>query len=149
MDEKALERMAQYITVDPDTKCTDWTGGKDQDGYPMFWYQGKTERGSRILWKVVYGGIPEGLIIRHKCDNPACLNIMHLELGTYKENSQDAVQRGRMLGPVKVTPEKRELILRLRKQGLSLAKIAAQLNISISSLYNYLPPELKRKGNYK
>lgn len=149
MNENTLERMAKYIEVDPDTACTDWSGGKDQDGYPMFWYEGKTERASRALWKLVYGKIPEGLIIRHKCDNPACLNLDHLELGTYKENTADALKRGRMLGPVKVTEEKREQILTMRKQGFPLAVIARQLNISVSSLYNYLPAELKRKGNYK
>lgn len=140
--------MAAFIVVDPDTSCTDWTGGKDQDSYPMFWYNGRTERASRALWKIVYGEIPEGLIVRHKCDNPTCLNLDHLELGTPKENTQDALERGRMTGPVKVTPEKKELILRLRAIGMPLAKIAAQLDVSISSLYNYLPPELKRKGNY-
>lgn len=148
MNNETLERMAKYIEVDPDTKCTEWTGGKDQDGYPMFWYEGKTERASRALWKLVYGNIPEGLVIRHKCDNPACLNILHLELGTHKENTGDALARGRMTGPVKVTKEKEQLILELRKQGMPLARIARQLGISISSLYNYLPAELKRKGNY-
>ena len=149
MDMQTLERMAKYIEVDPETKCTIWSGGKDQDGYPMFWYEGKTERASRALWKLIYGYIPEGLIIRHKCDNPACLNILHLELGTHKENTGDALARGRMLGPVKVTEEKRLLILKLRKAGIPLASIAAQVGVSISSLYNYLPPELKRKGNYR
>lgn len=53
-----------------------------------------------------------------------------------------------MTGPVKVTKEKEQLILELRKQGMLLARIARHLGISISSLYNYLPAELKRKGNY-
>jgi hypothetical protein len=149
MNNATLERMAKYIEVDPDTACTGWLGGKDQDGYPMFWYEGKTERASRALWKLIYGGIPEGLIVRHKCDNPACLNLDHLELGTHKENTGDALERGRMQGPVKVTEEKKAQILSMRRQGISLASIAQQLNISVSSLYNYLPAELKRKGNYR
>ena len=149
MNKEALERMAKYITVDPDNKCRFWSGGKDWDGYPMFWFEGKTERASRALWKAVHGNIPDGLVIRHKCDNPECLNLEHLELGTPKENTSDALKRGRMVGPVKVNAEKRSLILKLRSQGIPLASIAAQLDISVSSLYNYLPTELKRKGNYK
>ena len=30
----------------------------------------------------------------------------------------------------------------------TLERIARQLGISVSSVYNYLPAELKRKGNY-
>jgi hypothetical protein len=29
------------------------------------------------------------MIVRHKCDNRACINPEHLELGTYKDNVQD------------------------------------------------------------
>ena len=149
MNKEALERMAKYIEVNPVTKCTFWSGGKDQDGYPMFWLDGKTERASRALWKILFGDIPDGMIVRHKCDNPECLEITHLELGTHKENTGDALVRGRMLGPIKVTEKKKQLILKLRQDGVPLALIATTLDISVSSLYNYLPKELKRKGKYR
>jgi hypothetical protein len=34
-------------------------------------------------------------VVRHKCDRPGCVNIDHLETGTYSDNNQDAVRRGR------------------------------------------------------
>lgn len=37
----------------------------------------------------------KGLVVRHKCDNPRCINPEHLELGTQAENIQDRVKRGR------------------------------------------------------
>lgn len=33
--------------------------------------------------------------LRHLCDNRQCINLEHLQLGTYKQNSEDMVTRGR------------------------------------------------------
>ena len=37
----------------------------------------------------------QGLVVRHKCDNPRCINPEHLELGTVKDNVHDCITRGR------------------------------------------------------
>ena len=34
-------------------------------------------------------------MIRHKCDNPNCINPEHLEVGTHTDNVNDKVSRGR------------------------------------------------------
>jgi len=90
----ALARMATFI-IDNGNSCTGWSGCTTPDGYPMFWYEGHTRHASRILWEIVFGTIPEGQVIRHKCDNPACLQLSHLELGTVQQNQQDSISRGR------------------------------------------------------
>ena len=46
--------------------------------------------------KVYYeatGELPQ--VVRHKCDNPRCININHLEGGTYKDNMADMYERNR------------------------------------------------------
>lgn len=145
---KDLERMAGFIIEQEGTKCTEWSGAKDHDGYPLFWLNGKTLRASRALWEILYGPIPDGLVVRHSCDNPACLHIGHLLLGTHKENTGDALKRGRMVGPRKVSLEVADKIAALRKQGYGIARIAKELGLSVSTLYTYIPRELRRNGNY-
>lgn len=49
----------------------------------------------RVVYENIFGKIPEGLVVRHKCDNPNCINIEHLELGTHADNVADRVERER------------------------------------------------------
>jgi hypothetical protein len=49
----------------------------------------------RVAWELTYGPIPEGLVVRHKCDNPPCCEPTHLELGTQAQNVGDMIERGR------------------------------------------------------
>ena len=52
----------------------------------------------------------KGMLVRHRCDNPRCVEPTHLELGSAADNSADMVQRGRSLRGarhpgVKLNPE--------------------------------------------
>lgn len=50
----------------------------------------------RIAYELINGKIPEGMLIRHRCDNKLCCNPRHLEIGTHNDNMADAVERSRM-----------------------------------------------------
>ncbi|AOH54463.1 hypothetical protein ABE28_008870 [Peribacillus muralis] len=73
--------------------CTSHARSK---GYPLSWVGGKKVRLLRFIYEQMHGEIPEGHVIRHKCDVRPCINPEHLETGTPKQNMNDAIERGRM-----------------------------------------------------
>jgi hypothetical protein len=50
---------------------------------------------SKIVYEAVNGPVPPGMVVRHTCDNRACINVYHLVLGTHADNVADRVARGR------------------------------------------------------
>lgn len=87
-------RSIQYVITS--TGCFNCCSHKyDRDGYP------KLERGhkwwpmGRYIYTITYGEIPLGLVTRHTCDNPHCINPAHLILGTRLDNRKDQEERNR------------------------------------------------------
>lgn len=75
--------------------CIPWDRAVDRDGYGRAKHEGKTWKAHRLAYVLAFGPIPAGLEVRHSCDNPPCVNVDHLSLGTHAENMQDMVDRGR------------------------------------------------------
>ena len=89
-----IERFHTKYEIDPITGCHNWIGAKVY-GYGKFW-DNKSYRVHRWIYEYLNGPIPEGLIVRHKCHNPSCVNPEHLELGTQQDNMNDKVKAGRV-----------------------------------------------------
>lgn len=81
-------------TVDEDD-CWNWTGQVSSDGYGKITRANRSVRAHRLAYEVWNGPIPEGLLVRHTCDNTLCINPQHLLTGTPKDNTRDMIERGR------------------------------------------------------
>lgn len=79
----------------PTTKCVEWSGCKRPGDYGQISIRGTNWFAHRLVWRIYNGPIPEGLCICHSCDNPGCVNIDHLFLGTYSDNLKDSYKKGR------------------------------------------------------
>lgn len=84
-------------TVTLPSGCIVYTGkSTNHSGHKTIHHAGKDRSVHRVAWELANGPIPAGLVIRHKCDNPPCVNVDHLELGTVADNVRDRDQRGRL-----------------------------------------------------
>lgn len=80
------------------TSCINHPGAIASTGYGASWFEGRY-CGAHVKAYCQHHGKSRrdlvGLVVRHKCDNKACINPAHLELGTCADNSQDMVDRKR------------------------------------------------------
>lgn len=124
------ERFWPKVQITPG--CWTWTAAQNGRGYG---YIGKGPAGAgallahRISYEMHHGPIPKGMLIRHKCDNPPCVNPDHLELGTVADNSRDMVERGRSTVGLRnaravLTPRQIDEIRALR--GVEFQRITAE-----------------------
>ena len=77
--------------------CILWQG-KLSGGYGRKMENGVRQKAHRLEYAKHNGLSVEeisGKIIRHICNNPACVNPEHLKIGTHADNMRDKVESGR------------------------------------------------------
>ncbi len=73
--------------------CWEWNGSRNEDGYGIVKRDGKLRKAHRLAYELAWGPIPDGLLIRHRCDNPPCCRPTHLIPGTKLDNARDRDRR--------------------------------------------------------
>lgn len=123
---KSYEDLSGLATPEPTTGCLLWAGRVDKDGYGLYGRkQVFPERSAhRLAWFLTHGPIPKGLVVMHRCDQPSCIAVSHLRLGTTLENVADRHAKGRTAKP---TAAQREA-MRVRSLGEANLAHLSRLN---------------------
>ena len=75
--------------------CWTWNGPCNPYGQFMWLGDQGAHRASVRAFQLAGARIPDGQVVRHSCDNPACVNPDHLTVGTYADNVRDMDSRNR------------------------------------------------------
>ena len=131
-----------WSNLDMSGECWVWTGSTVQDGYGVvhkaFPGSGYTVA-HRVSWFLKHGEVPDG-ILRHKCDNPPCVNPDHLEPGTQADNIADKMARGRQakgerIGTAKITADD---VLAIRRRTMTPREVMAHYGLSKTHAHRLL-----------
>lgn len=107
------DRFWKKVEKKTDGECWPWKGatiGKEGYQYGEFHLSSPPQPRIRVLahrysWELAHGRKPGKWMIRHTCNNPACVNPAHLKRGKQWDNMQDMKRAGRQ----GMTTEKRAL----------------------------------------
>lgn len=129
-----LERFMRKVKQEGD--CLIWQASFRTDGYGAVRINKVLYGAHRASYMLHKGEIPKGMVVRHTCDNKACVNPEHLILGTQADNLNDMVLRGRSRTNekhhnVKLTDSQVEAI---RKDERPNVRIAEDYNVTASHI---------------
>lgn len=142
------ERFFKYAVVSKG--CWSWLKSLDKNGYGWIYDEDfRHIKAHRASWLVHFGSIPDGMIVRHKCDTPHCTNPEHLELGTQKDNIADMNSRGRRGDwsrkhhPIVLQRRARQAAMR----GEAIASIAARLRVPRTTVRRWCRQGKEKENN--
>ena len=131
--------------------CWNWKNYCNKSGYGCLKYQGKVCLAHRVAayltGKLSTIAAPKDLtsnqFILHTCDNPACCNPAHLNVGSYSQNQKEAYERGLRQQPkgadhanAKQSWGNVSEIRRLHALGTPQQDLANRFNTSQNAIHN-------------
>jgi hypothetical protein len=138
---KIVIRLMRLAANNPETKCLEWMGARSADGYGRTGYKGRSIDAHRLAYAAYFGPFDHSLHIRHKCDNPRCIEPRHLSLGTHADNMRDRSERlrlpqGSANSKSKLCEDDIPAIRRLlREGGLTLKQIGEKYGVTYHAIW--------------
>lgn len=86
-----LSQTKFWTRVKKTSKCWLWIGDKNEKGYGRY----NNQKAHRISFSIHNKKLIGNFHVLHRCDNPSCVNPLHLFLGTHKDNMQDKILKRR------------------------------------------------------
>ena len=121
--------------------CKLWQGGVCGNGYGLTRRPGERKMlgAHRRAWELARGAIPPGTDVLHRCDNPLCVNVNHLFLGTDKDNAADRDRKGRAAvgernGNARLTVDRVREIRHLLSFGKSQSFVARLFGVCANTI---------------
>jgi hypothetical protein len=134
------ERLAAQSVEIPATGCRLMTKVPATNGYVQIRYEGKLLLAHVVVFKLSGRTLGPGQEIDHLCNNPKCINPLHLEAVTRSENAKRSYQRGRKpsVGPRLTEEQVRELRALYEAGGTTQGQLATLFKVSRSTVNGIL-----------
>jgi hypothetical protein len=88
---RELRRFLRKVRIDDFDGCWEWQGRRDRQGYGLFTLKTVAKSkpfAHRIAYALTRYGLPSEMWVLHLCDNPGCVNPMHLMAGSRDDNER-------------------------------------------------------------
>lgn len=123
--------------------CWLWTGRANTKGYGRFSFRSNAYKAHRVAYFLYNGRIEDDLLVLHRCDVRLCCNPAHLYQGTAKQNTADALRKGRHTrmygernGKAKLTEkEVKSIRKRYLKGGITQKSLAQYHGVGQTTIY--------------
>lgn len=126
--------------------CT--SHAKDKDGYICYRnkHNQKSSKLHRYLYEEKFGEIPKGMVLRHSCNEPSCINLDHLKIGTQQDNINDKVNANRQANGEKHGMNKftQKIIMSIMQDTRKYEDIANTYDLSVTHVV-----EIKNSKQWK
>lgn len=122
------------------TECWPWRGAKNPLGRAKIYVDGMHRSAARISWELHHGKpFPADLDACHTCDDPGCVNPLHVWPGSAYENLRDCAEKGRYRGPASQAALNPTLVRIIRERadaGVSPRALADEYGVNVKNIRN-------------
>jgi hypothetical protein len=137
--DRVMKKSIQSVVYSyEDCACTHCVLATNGDGYPVVSIaSGKMQTtAAKVVWEHSHGRVPDGLVVCHKCNNRACVNIDHLFVDSHSSRAAIKVLSGRARGNQKLTKSQAVQIIQRCNSGERNADLAREYGVTPRAISN-------------